>query len=156
MVSRTASYLIKINGLGFHASGIQPKDPDAYVIYGKPVYAPCDGTVTASRNDRPDMPVPLPDREVIECNHVLLNFEHFVLLLAHFQSGSVLVQVGDRVSVGEQLGVVGNSGNTTEPHFHISAQLPGSPTEPLSGEPLAITIEGRYVVRNDRIRTSPR
>lgn len=146
--------LIKIDKFGFRASGLQPRDPAAYDIYNEPVYAPCDGLVIASRNDRPDMPVPVIDSEVIEGNHVLLSCDDFVLLLAHLRPGSVRVQVGDIVSVGEQLGVVGNSGKTTEPHLHISAQLPGSQVEPLSGEPLAITIDGRYLVRNDRLRVS--
>lgn len=143
--------LIKIDGLGLRARRLQPRDPSAYEIYGEPVYAPCSGEIIASRNDRPDMPVPEPDREVIEGNHVILGCEHFVLLLAHFQPGSVLVQKGEHVSVGEQVGVVGNSGNTTEPHLHISAQLSGSPAEPLSGEPLAITFNDHHPVRNDRI-----
>jgi hypothetical protein len=57
--------LIKIDRFGFRASGLQPKDPTAYAIYGEPVYSPCEGTVVSSRNDRPDMPVPNMDLEVI-------------------------------------------------------------------------------------------
>lgn len=72
-------------------------------------------------------------------------------LLAHFRPGSVRVRTGERVTIGQPVGEVGNSGNTTEPHLHISAQLPGSANEPLSGEPLAIAIDGEYWVRNDRI-----
>lgn len=147
--------LIEIDRFGLHASGIQPRDPEAYRIYGKPVYSPCDGTVLASRNDRPDMPVPIMDLAVIEGNHVLLNCDRFVVLLAHFRPGSVVVLVGDQVKVGMQLGVIGNSGKTSEPHLHISAQLPGTPAEPLSGDPLAMTFAGRHVVRNDRIRADP-
>ena len=101
------------------------------------------------------MLVPVPDRQPIEGNHVLLNCENFLLLLAHFRPGSVLVQVGDHVAVGDQLGLVGNSGNTTEPHLHISAQFAGTPEEPLSGEPLPLAINGRYVVRNSLIRLRP-
>jgi hypothetical protein len=144
--------LIKIDKLGLRASGLQPRDPAAYDIYGEPVYAPCDGTVIASRDDRPDMPVPVMDREIMEGNHVLLDCGDFVLLLAHFRPGSVGVKAGAVVSIRQHLGVVGNSGNSSEPHLHISAQLPGSKAQPLSGDPLAITIDRRFLVRNDRLR----
>lgn len=143
---------IKINSLGFRADGLQPRDPAAYEIYGEPVYAPCEGMIIASRDDRPDMPVPVMDLEVIEGNHVLLRCDDVALLLAHFRPGSVRVRTGDRVRVGEQLGMVGNTGKTTEPHLHVSAQRLGSKLLPFSGEPLAITIGGRYLVRNDRLR----
>jgi murein DD-endopeptidase MepM/ murein hydrolase activator NlpD len=41
--------------------------------------------------------------------------------LAHLQPGSVAVSVGDRVSAGQLVGKVGNSGNTMWPHLHINA-----------------------------------
>ena len=53
---------------------------------------------------------------------------------------------------GIALGAVGNSGASTEPHLHIHAQRPapeGAP--PISGEPLALRIEGRFLVRGDRL-----
>jgi murein DD-endopeptidase MepM/ murein hydrolase activator NlpD len=39
-------------------------------------------------------------------------------LLAHMQPGSLRVKVGDAVDANAVLGLVGNSGNTTEPHIH--------------------------------------
>ncbi len=144
--------LIKIDALGLRAKGLQPRDPAVYAIYNEPVYAPCDGIVIRSRNDRPDMPVPVLDLDVVEGNHVLLKCNDFELLLAHFRPGSVRVRTGDYVVVGQTLGLVGNSGKSSEPHLHVSAQLTGSTRKPFSGDPLAITIDGRYWVRNDRIR----
>ena len=35
------------------------------------------------------------------------------------QPGSVRVRVGQRVRMGQQLGLLGNSGNTTGPHLHF-------------------------------------
>ena len=42
--------------------------------------------------------------------------------LAHMQRNSVRVAVGDVVKPGDVLGLVGNSGNTSEPHLHIHVQ----------------------------------
>jgi D-alanyl-D-alanine carboxypeptidase len=144
--------IVEIDALGRRSRGLQPADPAAYEIYGSEVYAPCDGVVVASRNDRPDMPVPVMDREVMEGNHVLLRCGDVDVLLAHFMRGSVQVEPGDVVTTGQQLGRVGNSGNSSEPHLHISAQRPGTALEPLAGEPLAILLDGRQPVRNMRIR----
>ena len=142
--------IIKIDRLGLRTSGgLLPTDPAAYAIYGEPVFAPCDGVVHASRNDRPDMQVPTMDLDVIEGNHVLLSCADFVVLLAHFQRGSVVVGPGDAVRAGDLLGTVGNSGKTGEPHLHISVQRPGPRSAPLAGDPLAVTIAGRFLVRND-------
>jgi len=38
---------------------------------------------------------------------------------AHLIPGSVAVKVGQNVHVGQRLGLVGNSGNTTAPHLHF-------------------------------------
>ena len=38
---------------------------------------------------------------------------------AHLQPGSLKVKVGDKVRRGQVLGLIGNSGNSTEPHLHF-------------------------------------
>ena len=40
-------------------------------------------------------------------------------LYAHMQPGSVRVSAGDRVRRGDQIGKVGNSGNSQAPHLHF-------------------------------------
>jgi len=144
--------LVRIGRFGLRAPGLRPSDPTVYAIYGDPVYAPCDGRVLQSRADRPDMPVPQMDREVLAGNFVLLRCDDVELLLAHLVPGSVQVSPGDRVRAGDRLGEVGNSGQTAEPHLHVSAQTPGTAEAPFSGEPLAIRFDGRFVARNDRLR----
>lgn len=40
-------------------------------------------------------------------------------LYAHLQQGSLSVRKGDRVLAGQQIGLCGNSGNSSEPHVHF-------------------------------------
>ncbi len=148
--------LVRIDRWGLRAVGLQPSDPADYAIFGNPVYSPCEGTVVSARGDRPDMPVPQVDLEVFEGNHVLIRCGDFDLLLAHFQNGTVQVSRGERVHPGQLLGRVANSGRTGEPHLHCSAQRPGTEAEPFSGEPLSLTINGQFAVRNQRLGASPR
>lgn len=56
------------------------------------------------------------------------------------------------VSLGDLLGEVGISGQTFEPHLHIHAQKPEPSEAPFSGETLQLTLDGRFPIRNDRIR----
>ncbi len=119
--------------------------------YGVPVYAPCTGLVVIAMDGLPDMPVPQMDRDHMAGNHVLLRCANADVLLGHLQPGSLRVVARDHVSAGELIAAVGNSGNTGEPHLHIHAQQAGTVPEPISGNPLPISLNGRFLVRNDRI-----
>ena len=145
--------LVALDGFGLRARGVQPADPRAYVIYGAQVLAPCAGEVVIAVDGLPDMQVPEVDRDHLAGNHVLLRCRDADVLLGHFQPGSVQVQAGALVAVGDWLGLVGNSGNTGEPHLHIHAQGPGSAEAPLGGEPRPIEFNGLFPVRGDRIET---
>ncbi|WP_228991737.1 M23 family metallopeptidase [Streptomyces sp. DH8] len=53
-------------------------------------------------------------------NHVVLDLGGGVYAVyAHARRGSLRVKTGDRVRAGQEIGRVGNSGNTTEPHLHF-------------------------------------
>ena len=52
-------------------------------------------------------------------NYIIIEAKGFYVFVAHLRSKSILVQAGDRVSAGQILGEVGNSGFTLEPHLHI-------------------------------------
>jgi len=143
--------IVKIDGLGLRANGLQPSEPSAYRIYGAKVHAPCAGEVVSTTDGLPDMQVPETDRAHMAGNHVTLRCGNADVLLGHFRPGSLTVATGTRVSVGELIAAVGNSGNSDEPHLHVHAQRPGFANEPMSGDPLPMRFNGRFLVRNDRV-----
>lgn len=152
---RGQSFAVDFFGLGpwgLRASGWRPADPAAYAIFGAELRAPCAGTVVAVENDRPDFEVPEQDTVNRLGNHVILRCGEAEIVLAHMRQGSIPLVPGGRVMVGDRLGEVGNSGASTEPHLHIHAQRPASEgAPPISGEPLGLRIDGRFLVRGDRL-----
>ena len=146
--------IVKLDEWGFRANGLLPTDPNHYNIYGMPVYASCAGQVIAAIDGLPDMRVPQTDRQHMAGNHVLLRCHDADVLLGHFKPGSLKVRMGDTVTVGQAVGAVGNTGNTSEPHLHIHAQQRGTVSEQLSGNPLPVRFDGKFLVRNGRFIAS--
>ena len=149
--------IVKLDAFGFRARGVLPADPKSYAIYGVRVLAPCAGQVLLAVDGLPDMQVPEVDRDHLAGNHVMLRCadantnSDADVLLGHLRPGSVQVHAGASVAVGDWLGSVGNSGNTSEPHLHVHAQRPGPVGAPLGGDPLPVLFGGRFPVRGDNI-----
>lgn len=139
---RHALDITAVNAAGFRVAGLLPEDPLRYVIFGKRVVSPCDGTVIATQDSLPDLPPPTRDRTNPAGNHVVLSCGDLRVELAHLRQGSVAVQPGAQVLAGELIGKVGNSGNTTEPHLHIHA------VDPQTGAGVQISFDGVIPVRN--------
>lgn len=105
------------------------KDNKNYRCYGAEALAVADAVVAATKDGIPQNVPGLNSRavpitlETVGGNHVVLDLGggRFAFY-AHLQPGSLRVKVGDKVRRGQVLGLVGNSGNSTEPHlhFHIS------------------------------------
>lgn len=142
--------IVAIDRRGLRASGVSPADPTAYLIFGRDVLAPCDGTVAATHDGVPDLPVPEKDRVNLAGNYVLIDCGAHFVALAHFQNGTIRVAVGDTVATGAVLGAVGNSGNSDEPHLHVHVQRGTTAEAPMKGEPVPLTFDGRFPVRNGR------
>lgn len=143
--------LIKLGGFGLRARGWRPRDPSVYEIFGEPVLAPCSGEVLSTMNGKPDMPVPETDTSLLEGNHVFIDCGGFGVLVAHFRQGSLRVAIGDIVEAGDILGEAGNSGQSGEPHLHVHAQRIPAKGPLLSGDPIFVTLNGQFLVRNDRV-----
>lgn len=146
--------IFRMTPLGLHKSGWQPTDPAKYATFGSPVLSPCRGEVARVVDEHPDMTVPEMDRDNLPGNYVAIDCGDYFVILAHLRRGSITVAAGEPVDVGNALGQMGNSGNSSEPHLHLHAQRRLPEQEPLSGEPLWLTVNGRFLTRNDRIRVN--
>ncbi len=100
------------------------RDNADYWAWAQPVRAPAAGTVVAAHDGVPDnRPGAETNTSEPAGNHVVIDLGHGeYAALAHFQTGSIRVAEGDRVSSGQLLGLVGNSGNSSEPHIHFHVQ----------------------------------
>jgi hypothetical protein len=112
--------VVAIDGRSFRSDGARLED---YYTYGRPVLAPADGIVRVVQNDQPNQPIGASRFLRTAGNHLVLEVapDEF-LVIAHMQPGSITLVPGDAVSVGQAIGRVGNSGNSSEPHVHIHLQ----------------------------------
>ncbi len=143
---RYALDISAINDAGFRSKSILPSDPASYFIFGASVVSPCEGTVVSVKDGWPDLPPPKTDRANAAGNHIVLSCNGMQIELAHFRQGSIEVRSRTHVSVGQHLGQVGNSGNSTEPHLHIHA------VDPRTGAGIPVLFDGRYPTRNTAFR----
>src|SRR5262245_49869136 len=114
----------KVAGAGGNelARGQASKVEDFY-SWGEIVRAPIAGEVVAVVNDLPDNPLGTKDIQNPAGNHVVVRVtEARFVFLAHLQKASAAVKVGQRIKVGDRLGLCGNSGNSDFPHVHMHVQ----------------------------------
>ena len=133
--------LLGEDGLAFHGDRT---DITNWYGYDAPAYAAAAGTVVLVRDGSPDRPAFAPAPPAImeavaaPGNVVVIDIGHGRFAsYAHLKPGSVRVAQGDRVSEGQPLARIGNSGNSLGPHlhFHVSDAI-----EPLGGEGLPFAL----------------
>ena len=109
------------------------RDNHAYYCFGAEAHAIADGVVVEEKdgipenvpNEKPVVPI---NFETVAGNHINLDLGGGVYAMyAHFQPGSLRVKVGDHVKAGQVLGLVGNTGNSSEPHLHFQLMDHNSP-----------------------------
>jgi len=101
--------------------------------FGRELVAPGSGTIIAASGDRPDQPAPGESNEEFHRpqfrgagdpgNHVVIDHGSGEFsLIAHLMAGSLAVREGQRVTQGQRLGALGNSGDSFAPHVHHQLQ----------------------------------
>lgn len=98
--------------------------PQSYPYFGADIHAVADGPVVSVLDGLPEqVPGHTPTGLTLAQyggNHVVQdigggNYAFY----AHLQTGSVQVKPGDRLTTGQVLGKLGNSGNSDAPHLHF-------------------------------------
>jgi murein DD-endopeptidase MepM/ murein hydrolase activator NlpD len=131
IAQRFAIDYLKVNAEGRSYVGDRLKNA-SYLAYGADALAVADGRVVAVKDSIPEnipgsraVPITL---ETVGGNHVILDLgDGHYAFYAHLQPGSIRVRIGERVRTGQVLGLVGNSGNSTEPHLHFHVSDANSP-----------------------------
>ena len=58
--------------------------------------------------------------------------KQFTSVYGHMKDGTFKVVKGQQVAVGDELGEVGSTGNSTGPHLHLEIHVDGVPVDPLT------------------------
>ncbi|ROP64174.1 M23 family metallopeptidase [Curtobacterium sp. PhB115] len=58
--------------------------------------------------------------------------KQFVSVYGHMEDNSFKVVTGQQIEVGDELGLVGSTGNSTGPHLHLEVHVDGVPVDPLA------------------------
>jgi hypothetical protein len=138
--------ITKLNGFGTSALGLLPKINEAYSIFQEEVYSPCDGKVLKVVNHIHEN-IPFSGIYPKDLgNRILIKTSEFIIMICHFQNGSIVVKEGDQIKKGALLGQVGNSGWSDQPHLHIQANHIDDSTS--IGEGIPIFFDGKNPIKN--------
>jgi len=157
IAQRFAIDYIKVGDDHLTFSGDRLKNT-SYHAYGNDALAVADGIVVAVKDGIPEnipgpasraVPITL---ETVGGNHVIVDIGGGrYAFYAHLQPGSLRVRLGERVRRGQVVGLVGNSGNSTEPHLHFHISDAASP---LGSEGLPYGFESFEIVGRCRTITA--
>lgn len=117
-IAITGPYTLNHSGVDFGWWGDTPD---------RPIYAINSGIVTAMRND-----YETTDTEGNSYgNYVSIRHDNgLVSTYAHLKYQSVLVNVGERVNLHTQIGIMGNTGHSSGTHLHLEIRKNGSLVNP--------------------------
>ncbi|MBV9638918.1 MAG: M23 family metallopeptidase [Mycobacteriaceae bacterium] len=97
---------------------------ESYPYYGADIHAVADGAVIAAVDNLPDQvaganPSGLP-LDQYGGNHIVedIGGGHYAFY-AHLKPGSIRVKPGDKLTTGQTIAALGNSGNSSAPHLHF-------------------------------------
>ncbi len=104
----------------------------SYPYFGDPIHSVADGVVVRIQDGLPEQtPGALPAGATVQTaggNYIVVRIAPGrYAFYAHLQPGSLRVKVGDRVTRGQIIGLLGNTGNTDAPHLHFHVMDGPSP-----------------------------
>lgn len=133
VAERFAIDFVQIDPMGMLVNG--PLDQlSSYPYFGDEVHSATAGKVVGVLDNVPETPAgsfpPSITAEKAGGNHVVVAIGGGrYAFYAHLQPGSIRVKVGQKVKVGQVLGLLGNSGNSDAPHLHFHIMSTPHPLE---------------------------
>ncbi|MFH1551590.1 MAG: peptidoglycan DD-metalloendopeptidase family protein [bacterium] len=99
------------------------KRNEDYYSFGKKVLSPANGVVVEAIDGVKDnCPDSMNSYSALGNAIIIKHSKNEVSVLAHLKQGSLKVKSGDKVKMGQIIGLCGNSGNSSEPHLHYHLQ----------------------------------
>lgn len=98
-------------------------------VVGKPVVATTNGRVIISKAKVNSNGNYISFGEYVAIQHA--DDPSIVSFYCHMTAGSRMVNAGDTVQAGQQIGIVGSTGNSSGPHLHFELRKNGTPINPL-------------------------
>jgi murein DD-endopeptidase MepM/ murein hydrolase activator NlpD len=149
---RYAANLVMRNIRTQQPAPIGASTKEQHYAWNRKVISASAGTVVAAEDDNADMELGIEDLAHPLGNFVVIRHPDGVFLMyGHLRNGSVQVQVGDVVEVGQNVGRVGSSGQTDIPtlHFQVSDawEGPDDVSRLLYSQGLPMLIEGINLVK---------
>jgi hypothetical protein len=133
IAQRFAIDFVKVGDDDKTFTGDQLKNEN-YHAEGNDALAVANGTVVEVKDSIPEnvpgvnsraVPITL---ETVGGNHVIIDIGGgYYAFYAHLKPGGVKVKLGEKVKRGQVIGIVGNTGNSTEPHLHFHISDGNSP-----------------------------
>jgi hypothetical protein len=116
---------------------------DSYAFFGADIHAVADGEVISAVDGLPEqVPGTAPTDLTLDQyagNHIVQDLgDGNYALYAHIKTGTVRVKPGDRLTAGQVIGSVGNTGNSTAPHLHFHVM---STPDPLRSDGLPFVFD---------------
>src|SRR6476660_5811057 len=101
-----------------------PTKLESYSYFGTDIHAAAEGPVVAVLDGLPEqIPSKTPTGLLLEQyggNHIVQDIgDGNYAFYAHLKTGSVKVKVGDRLTTGQVIAALGNTGNSDAPHLHF-------------------------------------
>ena len=146
LTERFAYDIDRMNHLGqiWSHSLLEPNELRLYNVYGDTIYSPCGGEVIQVVELNKDHEIGDLQDFQSEANKITISYNNYHIEILHLMNGSSMVQVGDYLSQGQPLAIVGNTGRSKRPHLHIHAYDPYDFFDPA----VVITFNDKVLSRN--------
>jgi len=127
-----------------------------YYGFGQNLYAVGNGTIVYARDGEPDIEIttekPPVTIDTALGNGVVIDLgDNKYACYGHMVNGSVRVKVGDTVTEGQVIGLMGNTGNSDAPHLHFQVITDNPAVLGGEGYPIvyrSFTVTGRFDEEN--------